>query len=155
MAGEIEVVERDSNKRFAHFYKMNISDAVRSEMASVAADIRGDFTNQLIYVWNTIDAKQSYGVMAEMNLARDGIDEWQHSQDESKIPQYHSCIYKLMYGTSNLATQVLFSLSQMPLEVLDQKFIHDTILFLMDAYSSLPATQDYIFEGRKSDYAIL
>lgn len=150
---EKELVIRDpENKRIKQMIKIDISAEIQAECKRSLDFVLFQQSQQISQLFEFIDQKHTYGIMAEIGTAILGIDEFNSlDADEKKLYQfqYHICFDKLCYSLINLCTQLIFSLARLPDNLLDQTFIKKTIEMIYSSSEVYINKSNNIFSGQK------
>lgn len=142
---EIEQVIRDpDNKRIKKMFKIDLTREIQNEFHRSFEQIIYQQSQQISELFGLLDTKHTYGILSEIGSAVLGIDEFNDRMPNSEFfkkhhSQYNRCLDKTHYGLINLSTQLIYALTHMPDNILDQVFIKqtiETIIFLNTTYLS-------------------
>ena len=150
------VVRDDKNSRIKKMIKVDISEEIKKECELCFEAVLFKECQQIAAAFQCIDSKHTYGILSEIKNIILGLDEYQ-SMDENNQNIYSESnninISNLQSLLVNLSAQMIFALTNINDNCLDQNFIHKTILMILwtsqkyinsDNNSILPAQKEYL-----------
>lgn len=119
------------NKRIQKMVKVDITKEIQEECKRNFELILFRQAEQVSQLFFMIDEKHTYGIISELANAVLGIEEYEAFENQADkkrfASQYHRCLDNINKGLTNLSTQLIFALKNIPQNVLDQNFIKNTI----------------------------
>ncbi|MBO4639323.1 MAG: hypothetical protein J5710_06155 [Treponema sp.] len=149
------VVRDENNSRIKKIIKVDISEEIKKECELCFEAVLFKECLQIAAAFQCIDSKHTYGILSEIKNIILGLDEYQN-MDEYIQNNYSESnninLSNLQSLLVNLSTQMIFALTNINDNCLDQNFIHKTILMILwtsEKYinsnnSILPAQKEYL-----------
>lgn len=149
------VVRDEKNSRIKKMVKMDISAEIKKECERCFETVLFKECQQIAAAFQCIDSKHTYGILSELKNIIFGLDEYQ-SMDEKKQNVYSISnninLSNLQLLLVNLSTQMIFALTNINDNCLDQSFIHKTILMIYWANDKyIGRDNNYILPAQKEN----
>ena len=150
------VVRDENNSRIKKMVKVDITETIKTECKSCLDAVLFKQCQQIAAAFQCIDSKHTYGILSEIKNIILGLDEYQSMDEQNQnvySVSYNINLSNLVSLLVNLSTQMLFPLTYIDDNCLDQKFIHKTILMIWwtsvkyinsDNNSILPAQKEQL-----------
>ena len=120
------VIRNPDNKRIKQMVKVDITTEIQLECKRSVECIFFQYVQNVSNLFQLVDNKQTYGILAEIAGAIIGLDEYRTNRDKKYLSQYKCSYNKLYFCLVNLSNQLIFLITHVDIP-LDQPFIKKTI----------------------------